>query len=129
MRISDWSSDVCSSDLTALHHVRTEAATVVDHFQHDPILDHVDLDHASVGIGALDHVGQALTQHREQQAGDVRRHQRVAGPGGAHQRGESEARDTILYHAATVPAWRDDTGGSKNSKSIVEGKGGRVELE
>src|SRR3546814_7206491 len=77
MRISDWSSDVCSSDLLAHRMACVEEA--VDHRQSDALPDGqaatdetafavvrgrlAIFDHIAVDRGLLDHVGEILLVH------------------------------------------------------------------
>src|SRR3546814_14651287 len=54
MRISDWSSDVCSSDLHALGMIVREDVTAPSNFRSVERLDQWMKDHARIGLAGVD---------------------------------------------------------------------------
>src|SRR3546814_9392526 len=48
MRISDWSSDVCSSDLAAMGHAMPQAAEPVPDQQPMSVMDHAAMGHGTL---------------------------------------------------------------------------------
>src|SRR3546814_5724788 len=65
MRISDWSSDVCSSDLLAHRGAKVDVAQVGRDDRHPYLVGAVDL----AGTDGLDHVGHRVQGHRARAAG------------------------------------------------------------
>src|SRR3546814_20785835 len=114
MRISDWSSDVCSSDLSGIAHalwaVRYDAKG----------------DHFAAGVPEPQWLGQWVRVY------DPRKDSTYPGGSGSHRAlNEStyEWSDTPARHALTWPLGRWEDGKGHERKSVVEGQSGSVSVD
>src|SRR3546814_2756981 len=92
MRISDWSSDVCSSDLVVVDELHLEAADEEPrHQQPEPLVVARLVERLAEALGALfrQPLGARLRQDQRQ------RHDRQA-HGGEHHQGEEDRKSTRL---------------------------------
>src|SRR3546814_3305724 len=93
MRISDWSSDVCSSDLLHVSDVGILAGGIDDHEEMIVAVgDHQVVENAAILVGE-----EAVALAAGLQAEDVDRHERLERTAGVADRAGSGAKDNLAH--------------------------------